>query len=121
MQTAIPYTETVKVQKYRIDCTLCDTPALVLTEAEHEALTETEDEPWYSVTFDGDTTAVTTLCDNCKAFLRDRTDAMLKPIKGPRRYTGQKPPVPAGDVSASQATQEPSGGDNGAGAEEGAE
>jgi len=100
-------------------CDLCPAEVGAIEADAMEAIGERE--PLYSVTDDKRIRQLYDLCPNCDAYVRDQLDALFAPISRPRRYTGQKPPVPAGDVSASQATQEPSGGDNGAGAEEGAE
>ena len=98
---------TIERVEYRADCELCPATAGTFTEEEFAALEADKRDPVISVTFDGHTTHLTDLCDNCAAFVRDGLDSLLKPITRARRYTGASEPAGDAPTPETQDASEP--------------
>lgn len=92
----VPITQTVIT--YKAPCDLCSNIASELTEAEYKEAQARDQDPVVSIYFEEEPTFLLHLCDNCRAFVEDRIDEILNPIRGARRYTGQKPTEPPTDA-----------------------
>jgi len=96
--------DTIDVDEYRADCELSPAIAATYTEEEYDVLDLDGREPFASIVIDGTPTDLVDLCDNCKAFIRDRIESLLKPLTLARRFTGKE--EPAQDAPAAEANED---------------
>jgi hypothetical protein len=80
---------TTEVIEYDAPCDLCPNIAATYTEEEYNVLDLDGREPFAEIVLDGETTTLQDLCPNCRAFVRDRIEALLTPLTLGRRFTAK--------------------------------